>query len=306
MPQPQRHIVFLINPISGTKSKKHLTSAIETFCNEHQLNYEIQHTQPDADYSTLKSQIQTKKVTDVIVCGGDGSISQVTEALKDTGVVFGIIPAGSGNGLARAAHIPIHIKGALHTILENHYEQVDGFIINNRFSCMLSGLGFDARIAHNFSQKKTRGLLSYITETVKHFFNAHPYHFKIELHNRTHEVESYFISIANSNQFGNEVTIAPKAHLNDGLLDIVVVTNMNKFRMLWSLVKQIKAGKVQTGESGKSHNGIFYFQTPRLVITNYNRAPLHIDGDPVETAEKINIEVLPKAFKLLIPSSVLL
>ncbi len=167
---------------------------------------------------------------------------------------------------------------------------------------MLCGLGFDAQVAHDFARQQKRGLANYVKQSTKNFFAAKPYPFELNLDGRRISTEAFFISIANSNQFGNNFTIAPQASLHDGLLDIVVVNKMSKLRMIWTILKQIRNGQVRLYEDKKYHrNDIHYFQTKKLSIKNPKLAPLHIDGDPAQTAPEFEIEIIEKAFKLLVP-----
>src|SRR6185295_15557861 len=107
---------------------------------------------------------------------------------------------------------------ALEIIFKGEPVLTDGFMINDQFSCMLCGLGFDAKVAHDFAQQPKRGLITYIRMALKNYFSAKTYPFEIESASQSFKTEAYFISIANSNQFGNNFTIAPKASLSDGLL----------------------------------------------------------------------------------------
>src|SRR5690606_5055290 len=116
---------------------------------------------------------------------------------------------------------------------------VDGFTINNQFACMLCGIGFDGKVAHDFALSGHRGLATYVKKIFNNFLSARSYPFKIKLNNKTFRTEAYFISIANSNQFGNHFTIAPKASLNDGLVDIVIVTDQSKFTFLYNTIVQV-------------------------------------------------------------------
>ena len=167
---------------------------------------------------------------------------------------------------------------------------------------MLCGLGFDAQVAHDFARQQKRGLASYVKQSTKNFFTAKPYPFEIEMDGIRISTEAFFISIANSNQFGNNFTIAPQASLHDGLLDIVVVNKMSKLRMIWTLLKQIRSGQVRMYEDKKYHrNDIHYFQAKKLIIKNPKEAPLHIDGDPASTSPLFEIEIIERAFKLLMP-----
>ena len=167
---------------------------------------------------------------------------------------------------------------------------------------MLCGLGFDAQVAHDFARQQKRGLATYVKQSTRNFFKAKPYPFGLSVDGEIFTTEAFFISIANSNQFGNNFTIAPQASLHDGLLDIVVVNKMSKLRMLWTVLKQIRNGQVRLYEDKKYHrNKIHYFQVKKISIQNPQLAPLHIDGDPATTSNHFEIEIIEKAFRLIMP-----
>lgn len=294
-----RKFIFLMNPIAGTGNKSKIRKIIERKMAERNAGYEILPTNAGGDYSHLRSHIAAG-VQDIIVAGGDGTLNAVVKDLRDTGVNFGLIPLGSGNGLALTAGISKNTATAIDQLFTCTASPVDAFMINNRFSCMLSGLGFDAQIAHDFAKQPTRGLMTYVKQTFNNFFKAKPYRFNISTTDNTFDTEAFFISIANSNQFGNQFTIAPGASLTDGKLDIVVVQKMNKLQMLLSVLHQVIHGEVKDRPRKKDH--VIYFQTDALTITNTGNAPLHIDGDPVETAPVFDIRVIPGAFRLIRPS----
>ncbi|HMO61240.1 MAG TPA: diacylglycerol kinase family lipid kinase [Ferruginibacter sp.] len=297
-----RRIIYLTNPISGTANKKRVLKAVEDATYSRGIPFEILPTNAGGDYSFIQEKIYKEGVTDIVLCGGDGTVSQVAGALRGAPVQFGIIPLGSGNGLAYAAKIPKNHLQALEIIFQGYAAGIDAFFINGRFSCMLCGLGFDAQVAHDFARQPTRGLGTYIRQTVSNFFRAKPYPFRITAMGKTFTTEAYFISIANSNQFGNQFTIAPQASLNDGLLDIVVVTKMSKLKLLFAVLQQIKRGTVlEFDESISRQKNVLYFQADKLQLENPGGAPLHIDGDPAETGSSMMIEIIPNAFKLIQP-----
>src|SRR4051812_44353819 len=208
-----RKIIFLFNPISGTSRKDAVLKYIDTIFKREKINFEIIPTDPAGNYDFLKYKIEQEHITDVIVIGGDGSVNQVVQALHTEQVRFGIIPLGSGNGFASAANIPKNLRKAIDIIIRGHAAAVDAFSVNDHLSCMLSGLGFDAKIAHEFANKAARGLLTYTQQSIIHFFKAQPYQFEIVLDNFSFFTDAFFISVANGNQFGNNFTIAPKAIL---------------------------------------------------------------------------------------------
>jgi diacylglycerol kinase (ATP) len=298
----QRHIIYIINPISGTRTKKDLQSFIEQKTKEQAISYHIFPSVADGDYSFLHTLIKEQKITDVVIAGGDGTINCAVSSLMNFDINFGIIPCGSGNGLAFTAKIPKQPAGALDIIFKGKASAIDGFYINEQFACMLCGLGFDAKVAHEFAKHSKRGLSTYVKLVLKNFFSAKTYPFEIQLADQSFNTDAFFISIANSNQFGNNFTIAPKASLNDGLLDIVIATRQKKAGLLLQMLKQVRnRNPLQKNEMVTNKKVVVYFQTGKLTIINPSLAPLHIDGDPAETSRKFVIEVKKKCFRLLQP-----
>ncbi len=297
-----RKILFFINPISGTKSKLPLEKKIIEKCEEKNILFEIIFTSADGNYNFLRDKIENDSITDIVICGGDGSVSPIIASLLNFKINIGLLPLGSGNGLAKTAGIPKPIDKALEVIFNGKASCVDAFLINNRLSCHVCGLGFDAKVAYDFSQEKKRGLTTYTKQALKNFFSAKTYSFDIETENNVFNVDAFLLCIANSNQFGNNFKIAPKASLNDGLLDIVVLKKTTKMKILISFVKQITSGKTESLKATDFHNkNILYFQTDKITIKNLAMAPLHIDGDPAPTFKEFSIEILPSAYLLIQP-----
>ncbi|MES2372183.1 MAG: YegS/Rv2252/BmrU family lipid kinase [Bacteroidota bacterium] len=297
-----RKIVYLINPISGTSKKEGIRKLVERETAAQNIPFSIEATNAEGDYDHLKDRIISERITDVVIIGGDGTVNQVTNALRNTHVRFGIIPVGSGNGLARSAGIPMKPQQSLALIFTGTAQCVDAFMINNQYSCMLSGIGFDAQVAHDFANKSTRGLMMYTKESILNYFKAHPYQFEIIVDNLSFFSDAFFISIANSNQFGNNFTIAPQASINDGLLDIVIVQKMNKAKLPFAILQQVRGNnKLQQLVEDMNQKNILYFQATSLTIRNLKHAPLHIDGEPKETAEEFTIDILKDCFELIRP-----
>jgi len=299
-----RKIIYLINPISGTRGKSSLRELIVRRTKERHIDFEILPTNAEGNYDHLRELIAQAKVTDIVICGGDGTVNAVAAALQGCPVRVGIIPMGSGNGLAFAARIPKDPNKALDIIFSAKASLIDGLMINDKFSCMLCGIGFDAEVAHTFAQQSKRGLQTYIKVTFRHFFSGKCWQFGIEPGPGAAPfvTEAFFISIANANQFGNNFTIAPRARLDDGLLDIVVVKKMNKLRTLWAVLRQVLGGYAIKPNPGLPGRGkVLYFQTPALRIVNSELAPLHIDGDPTKTAAVFDVRILPRILELIQP-----
>jgi YegS/Rv2252/BmrU family lipid kinase len=298
----KRHILYIINPISGNKQKSSLQQLVEQKTKAAGFGYTIHPSIANNNYSFLHNIISEKKITDVVIAGGDGTVNGVVDSFRNIDIQFGILPCGSGNGLALTAGIPKNINSALQIIFNGKTELTDAFLINDLFACMLCGLGFDAQVAHDFAADPNRGLITYIKQSVKNFFSATTYPFRIKSGTEVFETDAFFISIANSNQFGNNVTIAPRASLTDGLLDIVIVTKQNKLSVLLQTIRQVGGyNALIEKEIANSNASVIYFQTEALQIKNLSLAPMHIDGDPSGTTEELNIKILKSYFKLIIP-----
>ena len=297
-----RKIIYLINPISGTKKKEQVKHLIIRKTKAKGIDFEILPSKADGNYIHLQKLIVKDQITDVVICGGDGTVNAVVDALQGIPVNIGILPIGSGNSVALACKIPRQTSLALDIIFNGKSYPVDAFYVNEKFSCALCGIGFDASVAHEFANQKTRGLQTYLRISTMKFFNSKPYPFEIKLGDRVLKTEAYFINIANSNQFGNNVTIAPRASMSDGLLDIVIVKKMNKIVLPFSVLFQVAGNnRLIEGVEYLEKKNIIYMQTDKVSIKNPSNAPIHIDGEPAETSSEFKIRIIKNCFKLIQP-----
>ena len=297
-----RKILFFINPVSGTKSKVDLEKKIIKKCGEQNISFEILFTSKDGDYNFLHDKIAKENITDIAIAGGDGSVRYIVSSILNVSVNIGIIPLGSGNGLARTAGIPKSVDKAIDVVLTGKSSATDVFLINNELSTHVCGLGFDAKVAHDFSRSKKRGLQAYTRIALKNFTSAKTYPFIIEAEGKKMEEEAFLICIANSNQFGNNFKVAPKASICDGLLDIVIVKKSGKPQIVLSFIEQLLSGNLESPNSKKfNQKNILYFQTKEIKIENSQLAPFHIDGDPADTSKMFSVEILPSAYNLIQP-----
>lgn len=298
----ERKILYLVNPVAGTAKKDSLIQKIKEESDQARIPFDFAYSNASGNYELLRDRIIDEHFTDVVIIGGDGTVNRVVYALHDLDLQFGIIPYGSGNGLAYAAGIPKKPASALQLIFNGKAKPVDAFYVNEHFSCMLCGLGFDAKVAHDFANKASRGLLTYTQQSLINYFKAHPYQFEVVLDNFTFFTDAFFITIANGNQFGNNFTIAPKADLNDGLLDVVIVQKMNKARLPFAILRQIRGNnELQQLVEDISKKNILYFRTSSITIRNLKYAPFHVDGEPMETNEEFKAEIIKDCFKLIQP-----
>jgi YegS/Rv2252/BmrU family lipid kinase len=302
-----RKLFYIINPIAGNGSRGSLRKQIEERTRKAGYDFECRDSAIDGNYDLIAHAIQSEGFTDIIIAGGDGTINQVVGALRYLELPFGIIPCGSGNGLARCAGLSTDPQEALDTIFSGSAMRTDGYTVNGNFACELTGLGFDGAVAHAYAQSATRGLNTYIRHAIKQFASAPSYRFIVRLFGQALSLDAYMITVANANQFGNKVTIAPYASLSDGLLDVVIVKKQHKLPLLWRAYRQLsgqnqplRGEDIITSLSDKrNQQDIHYWQVSAIEIENLDDAMIHVDGEATSRVEKAKIEIAPSVFRLI-------
>lgn len=302
-----RKLFYIINPIAGNGSRGSLRKQIEKRTRKAGYDFECRDSAIDGNYDLIAHAIQSKGFTDIIIAGGDGTINQVVGALRYLELPFGIIPCGSGNGLARCAGLSTDPQEALDTIFSGSAMRTDGYTVNGNFACELTGLGFDGAVAHAYAQSATRGLNTYIRHAIKQFASAPSYRFIVRLFGQALSLDAYMITVANANQFGNKVTIAPYASLSDGLLDVIIVKKQHKLPLLWRAYRQLsgqnqplRGEDIITSLSDKrNQQDIHYWQVSAIEIENLDDAMIHVDGEATSRVEKAKIEIAPSVFRLI-------
>ncbi len=292
-----KNIAFIINPISGSKEiqkeKKKLPKLIMQTLDDEQWLPNITFTEYAGHGTELAYQYARMGFDAVVAVGGDGTVNEVARGLKETKTALGIIPMGSGNGFARHLNIPMRPQKAIELI--NHSEPifVDYGLANGRMFVCTCGTGFDAVIADNFAAGSKRGFMSYIQNTIKEAFTYHPrtYHIVGDGLDVTHK--AFLITFANANQWGNDAKIAPKASIQDGKMDIMLMSS-NALLAGASLALRLFAGSI---------DGSHFMDTIRAKEVTVEReeiAPFHIDGDPVEIEKDIHIKMVPDGLRVLV------
>lgn len=306
-----RKLFYIINPIAGNGSRGSLRKQIEERTRKAGYDFECRDSAIDGNYDLIAHAIQSEGFTDIIIAGGDGTINQVVGALRYLELPFGIIPCGSGNGLARCAGLSTDPQEALDTIFSGSAMRTDGYTVNGNFACELTGLGFDGAVAHAYAQSATRGLNTYIRHAIKQFASAPSYRFIVRLFGQALSLDAYMITVANANQFGNKVTIAPYASLSDGLLDVVIVKKQHKLPLLWRAYRQLsgqnqplRGEDIITSLSDKrNQQDIHYWQVSAIEIENLDGAMIHVDGEATPRASRVTIKMIAKSFRLITPEA---
>ena len=276
-----KKLLVIINPVSGTTNKNGLEDVISRRLGDI-YDLDIRYTTAKGDATRFSIEAVKEKYFGVIAAGGDGTVNETAKALKDTDVAFGILPVGSGNGLARHLSIPMDVKDALEIIAKENIENLDYCTVNGTpFFCTF-GMGFDASVSWKFAQQKRRGLMTYLKSTIEEYLNYKTAEYVIEANGNTLTENAFCVACCNASQYGNNAYIAPGADMTDGLLDVTII---HAGSMLRTAVVGIDL------MSGTIKNNILIesFKTNHLTIRRKESGPAHIDGEPLIMGEELDI-----------------
>ncbi len=288
----KKKILFIINPISGGKSKGNFKKVALQYLDLTLFLPQFVFTERVNHGAQLAENAINEGFDIIVAVGGDGTINEVAKVLVGTGITLGIVPKGSGNGLARALYIPIAEKLAIQDLNKLNSKEIDVGYINEVPFFNMAGMGFDALISSRFSDMDLRGPLGYMKTVFTEITNYKPLNYAITIDGITIERTAFMISIANSPQYGNEAYISPSASVEDGLLDICIVKPFPLVylpKMLFHLFSKT-ANKTEYVEIilGKS-----------IQISRSKSEEVHVDGEPLYLEEDLRIRISPKSLKVI-------
>lgn len=288
-------ILFLINPISGTANKKHLPELIQRLINKEIFDSEVVITKYKGEATEIVRQKLTDGVQYFVAVGGDGTVNEIAKALINTQANMGIIPIGSGNGLARHLQIPLKPELALHTINQKNIKAIDYGIINDSPFFCTCGVGFDALIGEKFAQCKGRGLSNYVKTTIREYFNYKPEIYQITIDNeRKMERQAFLITFANGSQYGNNAYIAPGADISDGQLDMCI---LSPFRLYKAPGIGMRLFLKTIDKSSLMH----IEKVSKIVLERTAEGVIHFDGEPHRMGKKLKISLVNKGLNMIVP-----
>lgn len=286
-------ILFVVNPISGTSDKEHILALIPKYLDSSRFEWSIRKTEHKGHAAEFSGEAIRDGVDVVVAVGGDGTVNEVARSLVHTDTALGIIPCGSGNGLARHLFIPMNPEGALQVLSDCHIEQLDyGMIDQEPFFCTC-GVGFDAFISDRFAKAGRRGLRTYIENTLKEGLKYKPDTYEITIDGERQVYKAFLIACANASQYGNNVYIAPHASMSDGLMD---VTLMRPFTLLGAA----KIAFQLFNKTLTSNSHILTFRCRHLHIKRSAPGVIHFDGDPKEAGEDLDVRIVPQGISMVV------
>ncbi len=287
----KKKIAFIINPISGGKSKGQLPELIEQHLDHAQFSYQLCYTASVGHAKILVRDLLPD--TDLFVAvGGDGTVNEIASVLVGSDKYLGIIPMGSGNGLATFLGIPFQVKEALELINQLNFTRIDSATLNGHPIFNVSGIGFDAQISTRFARDKTRGLWGYVKNTFAEVLTYRPQWYILKLDGKTIHRKAFMISLANSSQYGNNAHISPNASLTDGLLDICVVKPFPLY-MFPALAYRMFS------KTADRSAYLEIFKIKEAFIQRDVPGPVHLDGEPIELEAELHIMVKPASLNVI-------
>ncbi|MCD6068431.1 MAG: diacylglycerol kinase [Bacteroidetes bacterium] len=284
-----RKVIFIINPKAGVKKKMDVPAFIERHFSP-AIEKEIVLWENANDFDSIRRRISEGGFTIAVAVGGDGTVNQVAAALNHTDVALGILPFGSGNGLARSIGVSMDIQKALKQIESGTVRKIDSGMINNFPFFCTSGTGFDAQIGHRFASSTKRGFWTYCKIIFRELFSYVPREYEINIDGKELKQKAFLLTFANAGQYGNDFYIAPGAQLDDGQLQLVVVRPFS----IWVapfIVRKVfkrKPSRYISISAGKD-----------IRVKVKGPTAIHFDGEPVSVNENIQVSIMGKTLNVI-------
>ncbi|MDM8153445.1 diacylglycerol kinase family protein [Bacteroides gallinaceum] len=290
----KKRILFIVNPISGIHGKEFVLHLIDKYIDRTRYDYTVRKTEYAGHACQLACQAAEEKTDIVVAIGGDGTINEIGRSLVHTDTAMGIIPCGSGNGLARHLHIPMEPRGAIETLNKGFIKEIDyGKIDQHPFFCTC-GVGFDAFVSLKFADSGKRGLSTYLENTLHESLTYRPETYEIENELGTVRYKAFLIACANASQYGNNAYIAPQASLTDGMMDITILEPFTVLDVP-TLAFQLFNKTIDQNSRIKT------LKEKKITIHRHSAGVFHFDGDPMMGGKDLEVEVIHRGLKVIAP-----
>lgn len=289
----KKKIAFIVNPRSGTGNKLETVRIIERYLDKDRFDAIIEFTTERGDGKRMAREFAGKDYHAVIAVGGDGTVNEIGQSLIHTNTAMGIIPVGSGNGLARHLGIPLNVKSAVQLINNSETILADYGLVNSQPFFCTCGTGFDAYVSTEFAKGKQRGIMSYLEKVITGIFNYRPIDYQLEGENIELKGKAFVVTFANASQWGNNFFIAPNASIQDGMLDISILSQFPIIALPSISLKLFT----------KTIDKDFFMTTLRtgeIVMKRSQPGPFHYDGEPYEEGTEIHVCIVSDGLKVLV------
>ena len=289
----RKRLLVIINPISGVGRQKTIEKVLAQHLDHSRFDYDIRYTERAGHATDIAREGSAQGYEAVIAVGGDGSINEVAKGLIGTGTTMGIIPCGSGNGMARHMHLPLTPEKAVEVINKYHTEDIDTIDVNGHSYVSIAGVGFDAFVARRLRLTKKRGFAGYarIMFTEYPRYKAKEYRMIIDGKECSHK--ALMVSVANSSQFGFNAAIAPTASLTDGLLDVCIVEKVPYLEL------PITAEMLLMSHNFEKSEHVEIIQAKEVTILNNDYRWINYDGEALKLDTELHFKIVPKSLNVI-------
>lgn len=288
----RRSIVFILNPISGNHTKESIPGLIAETLDKEEFDYQVIETKYAGHATEIARQCVADGTDIAVAVGGDGTVNEVARAIVHSDTALGIVPCGSGNGLARHLCIPMDARKAISLINSHKVEALDYGIINGLPFFCTCGMGFDAFISLKFAEAGKRGPITYVENVLKEGLKYKPEIYEVEDKTGARKYKAFLIACANASQYGNNAYIAPKATMTDGLMDVIIMEPFDMF----------DAPQISLDMFNKTldkNSKIKTFKAESIRIHRKTPGAIHYDGDPIMTGEDIEVHIEKHGIKIV-------
>jgi YegS/Rv2252/BmrU family lipid kinase len=293
----KQQILFIINPISGVYKKEHIPEKIAKYIDYTKYDFTIRTTQYAGHATEIAREAIKEGFKTIVAVGGDGSINEVANALIGTDVVLGIIPYGSGNGLAlHLGMTPRNAKKSLELLNTGKVVKMDVIKTNIRYFLSCGGFGYDAHAARRFRSQEIRGLFSYILAGAREaFWHFKPSKAKVQIDDEVIERDVYLFTAFNSNQYGYNIGFLPTASAKDGIMDVILLNAfpLRRLLLVFGLMILKRTDLVKEAET---------FRAKKIKIFGNKKMVYQFDGDHFVFHDDLEMEIVPQALNVIIPS----
>ena len=292
------NILFIINPISGGKNKSKIPVLIGKLLDLEKFSPSYSFTEYAGHAAELAEEAASHNFEVIVAVGGDGTINEVASKVVEHKKVLGIIPFGSGNGLARFLKIPLRPADAIRVINTLQILNIDTGTFNGKGFYNMAGMGFDAYISSVFAEDKSRGLTGYLKLGLKEVLSYKAQTYDLVIDGKEYSYKAFVISIANSSQYGNNAHIAPAASVTDGLLDICIIKEFSMMKL------PVLAYEMLTATTDRSRY-VEIIKGKDVTIKRPEEGAIHIDGEPLFMGKDLKISIVPLSLNVIVPNRIL-
>lgn len=292
MDNRKKNIVFILNPMSGTQGKESIPRIIAATLDNKRFDYQVRFTKYAGHAAEIAYKCVADKVDIVVAVGGDGTVNEVARSIVHSNTALGIVPCGSGNGLARHLCIPMDVRKSIKIINHCKIEALDYGVINDLPFFCTCGMGFDAFISLKFAEGNRRGPITYVENVLKEGLKYKPEMYEVEDETGAAKYSAFLIACANASQYGNNAYIAPKATMTDGLMDVIIMEPFTAF----------DAPQISIDMFNKTldkNSKIKTFKAKRIHIHRSQPGAIHYDGDPIMTDSDIDVHIEKHGIKII-------